>query len=69
MDALVKALVADATANGVVDHFRGKGAKKGSFRAHYLHMWDKVGPAPRPGVWALGDMGAPETAKGNCCNV
>lgn len=46
VDALVKSLVADASANGIVDHFRGKGAKKG-FRAHFLHMWDRVrGLAP-----------------------
>lgn len=38
----MKTLVTDATANGIVDHFRGRGAKKG-IRARYLHMWDKVG--------------------------
>lgn len=42
VDALVRTLVADAISNGIVEHFRGKGAKKG-FRAHYVHMWDKVG--------------------------
>ena len=48
-DALVRALLNDVTAQGATDHFRagGKGVKRG-FRGHYLHMWDKVGPANPP---------------------
>jgi hypothetical protein len=42
-DELVQALLQQVSAQGCADHFRGKGGR--AFRAHYLHMWDRVRPS------------------------
>ena len=39
-DELVQALLGHVSAQGFADHFRGKGGR--AFRAHYLHLWDRV---------------------------